>query len=214
LTVNNSKDEPTVFVVDDDAEFRESIQLLLASVGLNVETYSSAEEFVSDYRSDRPGCLLTDVRMPGMSGLELQKWLTGKRIRIPVIVITAHAEVPMAVEAMKAGAVEFVQKPHSPQRLLEQIQRAIKLDARRHQQTAAAQRVADLVSSLTRREREIMHLLLAGRNTKEIASQLKLSTKTVDFHRRNLFEKMSVENVVGLSRLLQNLPDPRNLAKG
>jgi RNA polymerase sigma factor (sigma-70 family) len=214
VTVKDARAEPTVFVVDDDPEFRESIQLLLASVKMNVEAFASAEEFVASYRPERAGCLLTDVRMPGMSGLELQKWLAEKHTRIPVLVVTAHAEVPMAVEAMKAGAIEFVQKPYSPQRMLEQIRQAIKLDAQQRQQAAAGRQVTQLVSSLSPREREIMDLLLAGRNTKEIAKQLKLSTKTVDFHRRNLLEKMGVDNVVELSRLLQNLSEREDLAKG
>jgi FixJ family two-component response regulator len=197
-----SQRPPTVFVVDDDKEFRQSVRLLLASVRIHAEMFASAREFLDVYHPDRPGCLLADVRMPGMSGLELQKWLADRKIDIPVILITAHAEVPMAVEAMKAGAMDFLQKPYSPQQLLERIQLALEQDADRRQQATTSRGVAKRLVTLSPREREVMDLLLEGKNAKEIAYRLVLSTKTVDFHRRNLLEKMGVENVVELSRLV------------
>jgi len=199
-----SSTQPTVFVVDDDPEFRESVQLLLASVGLRVETYASAEQFLGSQDWRRPGCVLTDVRMPGMSGLELQKRLASEGVTLPVIVITAHAEVPMAVEAMRAGAVDFVQKPHSPQQLLERIQEAIRHDAEQRERTTTRQQTQQRLAALSPREHEIMVLLLEGLNAKEIAHRLNISTKTVDFHRRNLLEKMQVETLVELSRLVQD----------
>ncbi len=206
-----SEDEPhsdqgaTVFVVDDDSEFRESIQLLLESVKLPFESFSSAQEFLEAYTPDRPGCLLTDVRMPGMSGTELQKALADQGIRIPTIIITAYAEVPMAVEAMRAGAVDFVQKPYSPQQLLARIQQALDQDRDQREHESLREQARRQIDALSPREREVMDLLLKGKNAKEIANRLDLSTKTVDFHRRNLLEKMEVENVVELSRLTQDL---------
>lgn len=199
---------PTVFVVDDDKEFRQSVRLLLATVRIRAEMFASAREFLDAFHPDRPGCLLADVRMPGMSGLELQKWLVDQQIAIPLILITAHAEVPMAVEAMKSGAVDFLQKPYSPQQLLERIQQALEQDADRRQQETTHHDVSQRLSTLSPREHEVMDLLLEGKNAKEIANRLDLSTKTVDFHRRNLLEKMGVENVVELARLVPNGPSP------
>jgi two-component system, LuxR family, response regulator FixJ len=191
--------QSTVFVVDDDPEFRESVSLLLESMKLNAEVFDSAEDFVANYDPDRGGCLVSDVRMPGMSGLELQKWMLEKQIKLPIILVTAHAEVPMAVEAMRAGAVDFIQKPYSPQQLLERVQQALRQDEQRRREERAEEATQRLLDTLTPREHEIMDLLLDGANAKEISNRLKLSTKTVDFHRRNLLEKMQVDSLVELS---------------
>ncbi|MDA1050858.1 MAG: response regulator [Planctomycetota bacterium] len=193
----------TVFVVDDDPEFRESVSLLLESVKLNAEVFVSAEDFMANYESQRGGCLVSDVRMPGMSGLELQKWMVEQEIKLPIILVTAHAEVPMAVEAMRAGAVDFIQKPYSPQQLLERVQQALRQDEQRRRDERADRLTQNLLDSLTRREHEIMDLLLDGGNTKEIGNRLSLSTKTVDFHRRNLLEKMQVDSLVELARIVR-----------
>ena len=194
-------DQSTVFVVDDDPEFRESVSLLLESMKLHAEVFVSAEDFVANYDPTRGGCLVSDVRMPGMSGLELQKWMHENQIKLPIILVTAHAEVPMAVEAMRAGAVDFIQKPYSPQQLLERVQQAIRQDERRREDERADEATQRLLDSLTPREHEIMELLLDGDNAKEIGNRLKLSTKTVDFHRRNLLDKMQVDSLVELARI-------------
>ena len=170
---------------------------------LKAEVFVSAEDFVARYAPDRGGCLVSDVRMPGMSGLELQKWMLEKRIKLPVILVTAHAEVPMAVEAMRAGAVDFIQKPYSPQQLLERVQQALREDERRRAEERADEATQRLLDSLTPREHEIMQLLLDGANAKEIGNRLKLSTKTVDFHRRNLLDKMEVDSLVGLALIVR-----------
>jgi len=195
--------QSTVFVVDDDPEFRESVSLLLESMKLNAEVFVSAEDFVANYDPGRGGCLVSDVRMPGMSGLELQKWMLDKQIKLPIILVTAHAEVPMAVEAMRAGAVDFIQKPYSPQQLLERVQQALREDERRRAEERADEATQRLLDSLTPREHEIMDLLLDGANAKEIGNRLKLSTKTVDFHRRNLLDKMGVDSLVGLALIVR-----------
>jgi FixJ family two-component response regulator len=195
--------QSTVFVVDDDPEFRESVSLLLESMKLNAEVFVSAEDFVANYDLDRGGCLVSDVRMPGMSGLELQKWMQDKQIKLPIILVTAHAEVPMAVEAMRAGAVDFIQKPYSPQQLLERVQQALREDERRRAEERADEATQRLLDTLTPREHEIMDLLLDGANAKEIGNRLKLSTKTVDFHRRNLLDKMGVDSLVGLALVVR-----------
>lgn len=195
--------QSTVFVVDDDSEFRESVSLLLASVKLNAEVFVSAEDFVANYDADRGGCLVSDVRMPGMSGLELQQWMVQHDFKLPMILVTAHAEVPMAVEAMRSGAVDFIQKPYSPQQLLARIQQALRQDERRRKEEREDAATQNLIDSLTPREREIMELFLDGDNAKEIGNRLKLSTKTVDFHRRNLMDKMHVDSLLELAQIVR-----------
>ncbi|MBC8356796.1 MAG: response regulator transcription factor [Planctomycetes bacterium] len=195
--------QSSVFVVDDDPEFRESVSLLLASVKLNAEVFNSAEDFVANYDQDRGGCLVSDIRMPGMSGLELQKWMADNQIKLPIILVTAHAEVPMAVEAMRAGAVDFIQKPYSPQQLLERVHQALRQDEQRRYEEREDAVTQDLLDTLTPREREIMDLLVDGDNAKEIGNRLKLSTKTVDFHRRNMLDKMRVDSLLELAQIVR-----------
>ncbi len=195
--------QSTVFVVDDDPEFRESVSLLLESVKLDAEVFVSAEDFVANYDPGRGGCIISDVRMPGMSGLELQKWMVENEVKLPIILVTAHAEVPMAVEAMRSGAIDFIQKPYSPQQLLERVQQALRQDAQRLDEERADEVTQHLLNSLTPREHEIMDLLLDGDNAKEIGNRLKLSTKTVDFHRRNFMEKMQVDTLVELAQIVR-----------
>jgi FixJ family two-component response regulator len=195
--------QSTVFVVDDDPEFRESVSLLLESVKLHAEVFVSAEDFVANYDPEFGGCLVSDVRMPGMSGLELQRWMIDNQIKLPMILVTGHAEVPMAVEAMRAGAVDFIQKPYSPQQLLERIQQALRQDKERRRAERADKATQQLLESLTPREREIMDLLLDGGTAQRIGNQLKLSTKTVDFHRRNLLDKMHVDSIVELAKVVR-----------
>ncbi|MDX1253132.1 MAG: response regulator transcription factor [Gammaproteobacteria bacterium] len=180
----------TVFVVDDDQDMRTSLRWLIESVGLYVETYSSAADFLSNYDTARPGCLVVDVRMPGMSGLELQEKFAAQNASIPIIVITGHGDVAMAVRAMKTGAVDFIEKPFNDQILLDRIQQAIDKDAETRLINAEYSTIAARIASLTPREREVMEFIVAGRLNKQVAADLDISIKTVEVHRAKIMEKM------------------------
>jgi len=199
--------EPTVFVVDDDPAMRDSLCWLLQSVDLHVETYPSADAFLAAYDAGRPGCLVLDVRMPGMSGLNLQDELRTRHIRLPIIMLSGHAEVPTAVRALKAGAIDFMEKPFSDELLLDRIRQAIDLD--REQRDAEAQRaaVAERYALLTPREREVMELVTAGKANKVIAAELGLSPKTVEVHRAAVMDKMRADSVADLVRMRLALSD-------
>lgn len=198
-----TKVDPVVFVVDDDEAVCRSLSLLIEDIGLKVETYTSAPAFLSAYDPAQPGCLVLDVRMSGMSGLELQSRLNELDYGIPTIIITGHADVPMAVEAMKAGALDFIEKPFRDQVLLDNIQRAIDWDARTRRRRQEMRDVQSRITLLTPREREIMDLLVRGKTNKAIAYELGISQKTVDFHRANILQKVEVRSVVELVRLMQ-----------
>jgi len=193
--------ESTVFVVDDDADLRESLGWLFQSAGLRVKSYSTAQEFLTDYKPEEPGCLLLDVRMPGLSGLDLQEELRRRGVPPPIIMMTGHARVPMAVRALKGGAIDFIQKPFSDQELLERIHQAIDLDRRTRQVRTEAAKFAALLTYLTPRERKVMDLVIAGKPNKIIAADLAISPKTVEIHRGRVMEKMRVESVAELVRL-------------
>jgi len=195
--------EATVFVVDDDKAVRESLQRLMESVGLAVEAYPDAQAFLDGYNRTRPGCLLLDVRMPGMSGLELQEKLAGEGYGIPVIIISAHGNVEKAVRAMKTGAIDFIKKPYKGKLLLDRIRQALELDAQLRLEDAERAEVAARLEHLTPREHEVMSLLVAGKYPKQIASELGLSRKTVDVHRSHIMMKMQVDSLVELARLVQ-----------
>jgi len=199
--------EPTVFVVDDDPAMRDSLCWLLQSVDLHVETYPSADAFLAAYDAGRPGCLVLDVRMPGMSGLNLQDELRARHIRLPIIMLSGHAEVPTAVRALKAGAIDFMEKPFSDELLLDRIRQAIDLD--REQRDAEARRtaVAERYALLTPREREVMELVTAGKANKVIAAELGLSPKTVEVHRAAVMDKMRADSVADLVRMRLALSD-------
>jgi two-component system response regulator FixJ len=197
------KDNPVVFVVDDDEAVCESLRMLIGDIGLEVRTFTSAKQFLEQYDPSHPGCLVLDVRLSGMSGLELQSRLTEMAIRIPTIIITGHADVPMAVEAMKAGAIDFIEKPFRDQVLLDSIQKAVDMDLRDRRQHKERQDVQSRIELLTQREREVMDRLVAGKSNKSIALDLGISQKTVDFHRANILEKVRVSSVVELVRLTQ-----------
>ncbi|MBP7050171.1 MAG: response regulator transcription factor [Phycisphaerae bacterium] len=197
------KDSPVVFIVDDDEAICESLRLLIGDIGLEVRTFTSAREFLEKYDSSRLGCLVLDVRMSGMSGLELQSRLRELGHSIPTIIITGHGDVPMAVEAMKAGAMDFIEKPFRDQVLLDSIQKAIDLDLRIRRQHKERQDVQARIQHLTQREREVMDRLIAGKSNKTIAFDLGISQKTVDFHRANILEKVGCASVVELVRLAQ-----------
>ncbi|HQR72783.1 MAG TPA: response regulator [Burkholderiaceae bacterium] len=183
---------PTVFVVDDDAAVRDSIAELVESVGLRCETHASAPAFLQAFDPERPGCLVLDVRMAEMSGLALQERLNTLRARIPVIMLTGHGDVPMAVQALKAGAVDFLQKPYREQALLDSIHAALALDAAERRAHAGADAFARRLATLTPREREVFDQLLAGRTSKEIAATLDISPRTAEVHRRSLLHKFGV----------------------
>ncbi len=193
---------PTVFVVDDDDAVRNAISRLLKSVDLHSETFGSAQDFLDNYDPGRPGCLVLDVRMPGMSGLDLQEILTTKRIMIPVIIVTGHADVPMAVRAMKMGATDFIEKPFNPQALLDSIKQAVVKDTKLREVQSKQMEIAECIAQLTPRERDVMELMIVGKANKVIASDLGLSQKTVEFHRSNVMKKMGVSNAAELVRLV------------
>jgi len=193
--------DPTVFVVDDDRPMRRSLGWLLESVGLVVETFATAEEFLASWTPERPGCLVLDVRMPGLSGLELQAELVRRGVGVPTIVITGHAEVPMAVRALKSGAVDFLEKPFSDQLLLDRVHEALEIDRQardaEERRSMAERRLADL----TAREREVLELVVAGHTSREIAERLRVSPRTVEVHRARVMEKMGATSLAELVRL-------------
>ncbi len=199
--------EPTVFVVDDDTAFLEYLRMLLRSVGLSVEVFTTAEEFLAQYVPARPGCLVLDVRMPGMSGLNLQEELAARHISLPVIIITGYPEWSAAVRALKTGAVDFIQKPiFDDQLLLDRIRQALETDRRLRHQEAQVADVAARVAQLTTRERQVMELVVAGKPNKLIAAELGLSPKTVEVHRANVMKKMEADSLAELVRLQLLLP--------
>jgi len=193
--------EPTVFIVDDDLAVARSLRWLIESVQLKVETFASAQAFLNGYDAAKPGCLVLDVRMPGMSGIELQERLTAQRIRVPIIFITGHGDVQMAVRAVQAGAFDFIEKPFNDQDLLDRMQRAISFDAERRERDSLRAQLSALVASLTPREREVMDLVVAGMSNKAVANTLGLSAKTVEVHRAKVMEKMNARSVSDLVRM-------------
>lgn len=201
--------EPTVFVVDDDEAVRKALKLLIESAGLRVETFPTADEFLAQHDPKRPGCLVLDVRMPGMSGLTLQDQLIARRITIPVILITGHGDVAMAVGAVKKGAIDFIQKPFDDEVLLERVQQALRVDAERRREQARRSDFEARLARLTPREREVLDLLIAGKGNKEVALHLGLSRKTVDIHRAHVMMKLSVDSLLEIARM-GYVPDPRN----
>lgn len=193
--------EHTVFIVDDDQAVRDSLALLMNSVGLDAELYPSAQLFLDTYDPNRPGCLIADVRMPGMSGLELQQRLVERGIDIPLIIITGHGDVPMAVRAMKAGVVDFIEKPFDDQVLLDRVHSSIKKDAQAREEKNKHATLLARLNALSSREREVMELIVSGKVGKEIAWELGISPKTVDVHRAHLLEKLQVNSIAELVRL-------------
>ena len=196
------KSKVIVYIVDDDEAVRHSLGLLLQSVGLLTKSFPSARTFLEDYDAAIPSCLVLDVRMPDMSGLDLQQVLAKKGIHIPTIIITGHGDIPLAVRAMKAGAMDVIEKPFNDQTLLDSVSKAVSSSREIHQQQLARADIQKLMDHLSPREHDILQLLTQGKNSKEIASQLGISPKTVDVHRTHVMEKMRVKTVVQLAKLV------------
>jgi RNA polymerase sigma factor (sigma-70 family) len=193
--------EPIVYIVDDDPDLRDSLRWLITSVGLRVETFSSAADFLRDFKPNGPGCLILDVRMPGTSGLDLFEDLVARGEATPVIFITAYADVPMAVRAIKSGAVEFVEKPFNRQTLLDKVQLAIRDDSIRRSRQEASERVLAKLANLTAKEREALALIEAGRPIKEIATRLNITARAVEMRLSSLMKKLGVGSLAELLRL-------------
>ncbi|HYB65539.1 MAG TPA: response regulator transcription factor [Steroidobacteraceae bacterium] len=198
-----------VFVVDDDEGVRNSLRFLLKSVGLQTQTLASAGEFLDTYKPSQPGCLVLDVRMPGMSGLELQQQLNLRGAVIPVIFITGHGDIPMAVEAMQQGAFDFLQKPFRDQDLIDRIQRALERDARNRAALDQHARIRERLDSLTPREREVLTLMTRGKPNKIMAAELGVSQRTVEIHRARVMEKSGAASLAQLVRMVMDLEADR-----
>ena len=200
-----SKPEPTVFIVDDDEVICDGISQLVETVGLNAKTFTSAQEFLGFYDPACSGCLVLDIRMPGMSGLMLQNKLADYGNCLPIIFITGHGDVPTASEAFKGGAVDFIEKPFGDQALLDSVNKAIETSLNIHRHHAEIADIQERLDSLTSRERQILDGIVDGKTNKVIALELQLSPKTVDFHRSNVMEKMGVNNAVQLAKTVMKV---------
>ena len=196
-----SDTKPTVFVVDDDEPVRDAIGLLLDTVGLTHECYDSATSFLEGYGSQRTGCLVLDIRMPGMSGLELQDHRRGQNDPLPIIFITGHGDIPMAVEAMKKGAMDFIRKPFRDQELLDRIQEALNHDAENREHHADLEAVRTRASHLTPREKEVFERVAEGQANKVVAIDLEISERTVEIHRSQVMQKMEARNLADLVKM-------------
>lgn len=200
-----SQDQTKVYVIDDEKDVRDALSMLIRSIGLVVETFPSALDFIDHYQLDWPGCVVVDIRMPGMSGLELQEKLNAMGATIPMIFISGHADVPTAVRAIQEGAADLLEKPFSDQLLLDKIQCAIRNDHDRRVSTQEQGLLRHRYDTLTPREQEIMAEVVSGKMNKTIAFELNVSTRTVELHRANVMEKMQARSLAELVRLAQEL---------
>lgn len=197
--------QPTVFIVDDDPSFRDSLQFLLGAAGLEARIFSSARDFLDDADPEAPGCLLLDVRMPGMSGLDLQKELAHAEIFLPIIFITGHGTVPMSVRAMKAGAVDFLQKPFDEPDLLNAIHQAVEQDRQARMERDELREIQKRINSLTAREVEVFTLVVSGMLNKQVAYRLGTTERTIKAHRSRIMEKMEADSLTDLVRHAEKL---------
>lgn len=209
----DSAQSPTAYVVDDDEAIRTLWRWLMESNGIAVRTYATAMEFIEGYDPETPGCLVLDLRLPGMSGLELQDYLKKRSIQIPIVFVTAHGDVATAVTALKGGAVDFIEKPFSYRQVLSIIEKAFQRDAENRDRRVRHSRAASRMAMLTEREREVLRRVIEGKQNKVIAGELDISVKTVEFHRSKLMEKMGVDSVAELVQLtlgfsLMESPEP------
>ena len=204
-----SEPEAIVFVVDDDPSVRSAIKRLIASVGLQVELFGSAQEFLASRLPNLPSCLILDIRLPGISGLALQRQLAEANVQIPIIFITAHGDIPMTVRAMKAGAVEFLTKPFGDQDLLDAIHLALERDRTRRQQEEELAALRERFESLSPREREIVGMVVSGMLNKQIAARIGTAENTVKVHRSRAMEKMQAKSLADLIKMMERLQVPR-----
>ena len=191
-----------IYIVDDDEAFRDSLSWLLESNGFEVELFASATEFLESCKSGKPGCLVLDIRMPGMTGLELQEKLNKKGIRTPIVFVTGHGDIPMAVSAVKRGAMDFIEKPFNEGDMLELIRNALVLDVQRRESDKQQALIYSRLAKLTSREREVMECVIAGKPNKLIADQLGITVKTVEAHRAKVMDKMKVNSLAELVQLV------------
>jgi RNA polymerase sigma factor (sigma-70 family) len=199
---------PVVFVVDDDPSVRSSLKFLLSTVGLHVESFDSADTFLSKILPDAPSCLVLDVRLPGLSGLDFQRELAARKIYIPIVFLTGHGDIPMSVRAMKAGAVEFLTKPFRDQDLLDAVRIALKRDRARREEEKEVMVLQRRFDSLTSREREVISMVVSGMLNKQIADQLGTAESTVKVQRSRALEKMHAESLVDLVKMIEKLNGP------
>ena len=198
-------DVPTVFIIDDDSGVRESIRDLVESVGLRAESFATAQQFLASERRDSPSCLVLDIRLPGISGLDLQHELKKAGVKIPIIFISGHADIPMSVRAMKSGAFEFLTKPFRDQDLLDVVQRALRRERVLREKQRQLAELQERYARLSVREREVMNLVVAGRLNKQIAAELRASETTVKIHRGHVMKKMQADSLPELVRMADKL---------
>ncbi len=200
-TGRESEQNSTVYIVDDDQAIRHAMELLMRSVGRSYEIFHSGDEFLESHTNERAGCLVLDIRMPGLGGLELQEKLLEIGSTLPIIFITGHGDVPMAVEAMQKGAVDFIQKPFRDQELLDRISEALKTDQERRSEQKQKSEVQERMARLTNREREVLDLVVTGKPNKIIAFELDVSQRTVEIHRARVMEKMQAKSLADLVKM-------------
>ena len=199
------REQPIIFIIDDDEQVRNALILLMESVGLAIESYASAQDFLNNFDVAKAGCIILDVRMPGMSGLDLQARLTAEKIHPPIIIITGHGDVPMAVRAVTAGAVDFIEKPFNNQSMLDSVHKAIEVDAVQRGESSRLQDIETHYNTLTPREKEVLQSVIEGKRNKVIAYDLNISQSTVEAHRSKVMDKMSATSLSDLMRMAISL---------